>query len=117
MVDQRTLHVLTHSFPTIRSSALYQKDVRFFEFNIAALGVSQSFVVIVDRHRENHLGPILTDDILVEEFANLAGSWIARTPQQVSFCELLAQGCGAKVDAFAANEDARPCDEVADFRL
>src|SRR3546814_338882 len=60
-----------------------QKDVRFFEFNIAALGVSQSFVVIVDRHRENHLGPILTDDILVEEFANLAGSWIARTPQQV----------------------------------
>src|SRR3546814_12301387 len=61
-------------------------------FNIAALGVSQSFVVIVDRHRENHLGPILTDDILVEEFANLAGSWIARTPQQVSFCELLAQG-------------------------
>src|SRR3546814_6072448 len=72
--------------------------------------------MIVDRHRENHLGPILTDDILVEEFANLAGSWIARTPQQVSFCELLAQGCGAKVDAFAANEDARPCDEVADFR-
>src|SRR6202034_475723 len=54
-----------------------QQDVALGQFNLvlrpgAAAGL-QALIVVVDRHREDLLGPVLADDVLVEHLANLVG--------------------------------------------
>src|SRR5437016_1929042 len=51
-----------------------QQDVRFRQLDVVVLGlVVETLVVIVDRDREHLLGVILTDHIVVENFAYLLG--------------------------------------------
>ena len=61
------------------------EDVRLREFDVVVLGlVVETLVVIMDRHREHLLGVILTDDIVVKNFAYLLGgrNAIARLRQR-----------------------------------
>src|SRR5258705_2453679 len=51
-----------------------QQDVRLREFDVVVLGlVVQTLVMIMDRDRKHLLGVILTDDIVVKNFAYLLG--------------------------------------------
>ncbi|CAB4373141.1 unannotated protein [freshwater metagenome] len=50
-----------------------KQDVGFRQFNVVALGnaVLNAAVVVVHRYRENALGLLLPDDVVVQEFKNL----------------------------------------------
>jgi hypothetical protein len=53
-----------------RAGRADQQDVRLCELDVVVLGlVVETLVVIMDRDREHLLGVILTDDILVKNFA------------------------------------------------
>src|SRR5205814_9437440 len=45
-----------------------EQDVRLIDFHVisAVLAEAQTFVVVVDRDREDLFGPVLTDDVTVE---------------------------------------------------
>src|ERR1700735_116540 len=67
--------------------------------------------------RKNLLGVILADNVVGEDLADLPRglNTVARFPQQGLV--LLADDVEAKLDAFVANEDGRPGDELAHLVL
>ena len=71
----------------------------------------------MNRDRKHLLGVILADDVVVEDLADLlrGRNIVARFPQQGLV--LLADDVQAKLDAFVANEDGRPGDELAHLVL
>src|SRR4249920_951728 len=73
--------------------------------------------MIVDGDREHLLGMVLTDDVVVEDFADLlrGRDTVARCRQRGLV--LLADDVHAQLDALGANEDRRPSDELAHFVL
>ena len=79
--------------------------------------VVETLVVIVDRDREHLLGVILTDDIVVENFAYPLGSQnaIARLHQRGFI--LLADDIHAQFDALVAGKHGRTGDELAHLVL
>src|SRR5262245_47649254 len=95
-----------------------QQDVRLREFDVVVLGlVVETLVVIMDRDREHLLGVILTDDIVVKNFAYLLGGRdaVARLHQRGFI--LLADDVHAQFDALVANEHGRAGDELAHLVL
>src|SRR5262249_28537345 len=95
-----------------------QQDVRFCELDIVVLGLMiEPLVVIVDPDREHLLGVILTDHVIVEDLANLLGSWnaIARLHQRGFI--LLADDVHAQFDTLVADEYSRTGDELAHLVL
>src|SRR4029077_11286844 len=71
----------------------------------------------MDSDRKHLLGVVLADDVVVEDLADLlrGRNIVARFPQQGLV--LLADDVEAKLDAFVANEDGRPGDELAHLVL
>ena len=71
----------------------------------------------MDRDREHFLGVILTDDIVIENFAYLLGgrNAVARLRQRGFI--LLADNVHAQLDALVANENGRAGDELAHLVL
>jgi hypothetical protein len=71
----------------------------------------------MDRDREYLLGVVLTDDIVVEDLADLlrGRNLVARFRQRGLV--LLADDVHAKLDAFVTNEDGRPGNELAHLVL
>src|SRR5580693_5383587 len=71
----------------------------------------------MDRDRKHLLGVVLADDVVVEDLADLlrGRNIVGRFPQEGLV--LLADNVQAKLDAFVANEDGRPGDELAHLVL
>src|SRR6516164_5721402 len=95
-----------------------QQDVRLRELDVVMLGlVVETLVVIMDRDREHLLGVVLTDDIVVKNFAYLLGGRdaVARLHQRGFI--LLADDVHAQFDALVANEHGRAGDELAHLVL
>ena len=77
----------------------------------------EPFVVIVDGDREHLLGMVLTDDVVVEDFADLLRGRNAVARFRQRGLVLLADDVHAQLDALVANEDGRPGDELAHLVL
>src|SRR5262249_49227397 len=95
-----------------------QEDVRLRELDVVVLGlVVETLVVIMDRDREHFLGVILTDDIVVKNFAYLLGgrNAIARLHQRGLV--LLVDDVHAQFDALVADDYGRAGDELAHLVL
>src|SRR5580704_6548576 len=71
----------------------------------------------MDRDRKHLPGVVLADDVVVEDLTDLlrGRNIVTRFPQQGLV--LLADDVEAKLDAFVANEDGRPGDELAHLVL
>src|SRR6185437_16087588 len=77
----------------------------------------EPFVVVVESDREHLLGMILTDDVVVEDFANLlrGRNTVARLRQRgLAF---LADDVRTQLDTLVTNEDGRPGNELAHLVL
>src|SRR5262249_50614032 len=95
-----------------------QQDVRLRELDIVVLGlVVETLIVIMDSDREHLFGVILTDDIVIENFAYfLRGrNAVARLHQRGPV--LLADDVHAQFDASVADKYGRAGDELAPLVL
>src|SRR5262249_23325347 len=77
----------------------------------------EPLVVVVDSNGQDLLGVILADHIVVENLADLfrGRNSVARLHQRGLV--LLADDVHAQFDTFVADEDGRPCNELAHFVL
>src|SRR5262249_32274772 len=101
-----------------RAGRADQQDVRLRELDVVVFGlVVETLVVIMDRDREHLLSVILTDDIVIENFAYLlrGRNAIARLRQRGFI--LLADNVHAQLDALVADEYGRAGDELAHLVL
>src|SRR5262249_17923394 len=95
-----------------------QQDVRLRELDVVVLGLMvETLVVIVDRDREHLLGVILTDDIVVENFAYLLRGRNAVARLHEGGFILLADDVHAQLDALVADKYGRAGDELAHLVL
>ena len=95
-----------------------QQDVGLREFDIVVLGLMvEPLVVIVNGDREHLLGVILTDHVVVENFADLLRSRNAVARLHERGFSLLADDVHAKFDALVADEHGRSGDELAHLVL
>src|SRR5450756_404548 len=92
-----------------------QEDVRLLELDIefaVLLEIVDPLVVVVDRDGELSLGRLLPDDVLVEEFLDLARLRELRLGLGLVEHPVLGDDVEADVDAFIADVDRRPRDEL-----
>ncbi len=100
-----------------------QQDVALGEFDLVArahaLGAAglQALVVVVDRHRQDALGALLADDVLVEDFLDFLGLGELVAGALGALLELLADDVVAELDALVADEYGRSGDELPNFVL
>src|ERR1700720_4730529 len=95
-----------------------QQDVRLRELDIIVLGlVVETLVVIMDRDREHLLGVILTDDIVVKNFAYFLRGRTAVARLHQRGLVLLADDVHAQFDALVADKYGRAGDELAHLVL
>ena len=86
--------------------------------SVARLGaVVEPLVMVVDRDREDALRPVLADDVIVEDLADLRRRRNAVAGLDESRLALLADDVVAQLDAFIADEDGRPGDQLPDLVL
>ena len=76
-----------------------------------------ALVVVVDGDREDLLGVLLADDVVVEEVEDLAGLGKILEAQLGGLVTLLGDDVVAQVDALVADVDAWPGDELLDLLL
>ena len=50
-----------------------QQDVALLQLHILAAAEEDALIVVVDGHRERHLGLVLTDDILIQDGTDVLG--------------------------------------------
>jgi hypothetical protein len=81
--------------------------------------VAQALVVVVDRDRQDLLGLLLADHVLVEDAADLGrcGQTGLDSGGLLIGLRLIADDVVAQLDAFIADEHARTRDEFAYFVL
>ncbi len=97
-----------------RAGRTDQQDVGLRELDVVVLGLMiEPLVVIVDRDREHFLGVVLTDDIVIENLADLPRrrDAVARLYQR-GLVLLADDRVHAQFDAFVTNEDGRPGNEL-----
>src|SRR3989442_9186685 len=95
-----------------------QQDVRLRELDVVVLGLMvETLVVIMDRDREHLLGVILTDDIVVKNFADFLGGRNAVARLHQRGLVLLVDDVHAQFDALVADEYGRAGDELANLVL
>ena len=73
--------------------------------------------MVMDRHREDALGAILADHVIVQNLAYIRGCWYAVTGFHKAGLVLLTDYIHAKLDALIADEHGRTCDELAHLML
>ena len=98
-----------------RAGRTDQQDVRLRKFDVVVLGlVIEPLVVIVNGDREHLLGMALADHVIVQHLADfLRGRNAVARLHQRGFV-LLADDVHAEFDAFVADEDGRPRDQLAE---
>src|SRR5690606_37360694 len=74
-------------------------------------------VVVVDSHREDLLGPLLPDHIIVKNLADILGCRHAVARLDEAGLRLLTDDVHAQLDAFIADEHRRPGNQFADLVL
>ena len=96
-----------------------QQDIRFCELDIAGFGgVVESLVVIVHGHRQDALGPLLADHIIVQHITDfLRRRHLAILATGCSALGFLANDVVAQLHAFIADEYRGSCNQLADFML
>ena len=95
-----------------------QQDVRLGELDVGVLArVVEALVVVVHGHRKHALGVILADDVVVQNGANFHGGGYAIARLHQRALVLLADDVHAKLDAFIADENRRPGNELANLVL
>src|SRR5205085_8010956 len=97
-----------------------QQNVRLLELDVADhLGRGDPLVVVVDLHREDLLGVVLTDHVLVERrhdrlrVGDEAGLGLLRT----AGAAVLLQDLLAEIDALVADVHTGPGNQLADLVL
>ena len=103
-----------------RAGGAEQQDVRLLQLDVvgADLGVD-ALVVVVDGDREDLLGALLADHVLVEDRLDLAPAWgsASSAVRLVLLLDLLGDDVVAQADALVADVDRRPGDELLDLLL
>ncbi len=95
-----------------------QQDVRLGDLDIGVLGAgAEPLVVIVDGDGQDALGGLLADHIVVEDGENIARGRHAITRAHQMRFVLFADDIHAQLDAFIADENRRPGDQLADLVL
>ena len=95
-----------------------QQDVRLGELDVVVLaGMRQPLVVVVHRDRQHALGVGLPDDVVVEDGEDLLRCRHALARLHHRGLVLLADDVHAQFDAFVADEDRRPGNQLADLVL
>ena len=101
-----------------------EQDVRLGKFDLVAspdrgglILVLDPPVVVVDGDRQDLLRRVLSDDVVVEERADLAGIRKVVEAQLGGFGELFLDDLVAQVDALVADVHARACDQLLDLLL
>ena len=96
-----------------------EQDVRLGQFHLTRLGAMvEALVMIVDRDRQDALGALLADHIIVEHIADLLrGRHAAILLADETALGLLANDVVAQFHAFIADEDGRPRDQLAHLML
>ena len=105
-----------------RTRGADQQDVALGELDIILLGlflVAKTLVVVVHRHRQDALGVILADDVVVQIALDLGGRGqvAARLARFLACRQLVTDDFVAKVNAFVTDEDRRSGDQLLDFML
>ncbi|GMV90596.1 MAG: hypothetical protein AMXMBFR82_03740 [Candidatus Hydrogenedentota bacterium] len=93
-----------------------EQDIGLLKFDpvdFAAGG--DTLVMIVDRDGENPFGPLLTDDILVEEVFDFGGFWYAETFRNPFASSVLGDNFAAEADTLVAYVYVWPGDQFADL--
>ncbi len=96
-----------------------QQDVRLLEFHVAdeALALDAA-IVVVDGDREDLLGALLTDHVVVEDLLDVVGLRNLRGRGRNFFAPvLLGDDVVAELDALVADVDRGAGDELLDFAL
>ena len=96
-----------------------QQDIGLLQLDVA-IGVAASLhplVVVVDRHREDLLGPLLADHVVVQEIENLRRLGELVEADLGRLGKLLLDDVVTEVDALVADVDARAGDELFDLLL
>ena len=95
-----------------------QQDVRLRQLDVVVLGLMvEALVMVVDRDREDLLGVVLPDHIVVKNLAYLFGGRNPVTRLHQRGFVLLADDVHAQLDALVANEHRRSGDELAHLVL
>ena len=96
-----------------------QQDVRLGELDLVAglRAVGEALVMVVDRDREDALGAVLADHIIVEDLADLRRSRDAVASLDQRRLRFLADDVVAELDALVADEDGGAGDELAHLML
>ena len=95
-----------------------KKNVGFGQFDFIVFRcVGQPFVVVVHRDRENTLGMVLTDDIIIENSHDFLRRRDAFTGFHHRGFIFLADDVHAQFDAFIADENSRARNQLANFML
>ena len=91
-----------------------QQDVRLGQLDLGPglVAVVEPLVMVVHRDREDALGALLPDDIIVEHLADFGRSRDAVAGLDQRRLRFLADDVVAQLDAFIADEHGRPGDEL-----
>ena len=99
------------------ASGADQHDVRLGQFDIRLTRMVEALVVIMDGHREDALGVLLTDHVIVQHLADLARGRRSVGGLEAGGLRLLADDVHAEFDAFVADEHRGPGDQLAHLVL
>ncbi len=96
-----------------------QKDVRLLQLDVVHRNLGlDPLVVVVNRDREDLLGPLLTDHVLVENHLDLGGTGNPELGVLGLFSvDLLGDDVVAEADALIADVHRRSGDQLLDFLL
>ena len=98
-----------------------EQDVALGQFHfvfLAAAGLAQALVVVVNRHRQGPLGLALADDVLIQDGANLLGRGQLFAGFLLGIlAHVLADDVDAQVHALVADEHRGAGDELAHLML
>jgi hypothetical protein len=101
----------------IRPGRADQQDVGLGKLDVIVLGLMmEALVVVVDRDREDLLGVVLPDEVVVENLADFLRFRNAVPRFSQRGLVLLLDDVLAQLDAFIADEHGRSGDELAHFR-
>ena len=96
-----------------------QHDVGLGQLDLGVVAAAElhALVVVVDRHRQDLLGLVLADDVVVEEVVDLAGLGQLVEAQVAGLGQLLLDDLVAQVDALVADVHAGAGDELLHLLL